>query len=108
MEKIPGDTLFNESYLSIARGNYSIDVGSKKRWWGPGWGNSLVLSTNANAIKGLAIERTFSDPFESRFLKWIGPWDFSIMTGELNHSRTVPNPRIIGMRVDFRPNPTLE
>ena len=108
VEKIPGDTLFNESYLSIARGNYSIDVGSKKRWWGPGWGNSLVLSTNANAIKGLAIERTFSDPFESRFLKWIGPWDFSIMTGELNHSRTVPDPRFFGMRFDFRPIPTLE
>jgi len=108
VEKIPGDTLFNESYLSIARGNYSIDVGSKKRWWGPGWGNSLVLSTNANAIKGLAIERTFSDPFESRFLKWIGPWDFSIMTGELNHSRTVPDPRFFGMRFDFRPIPNLE
>jgi len=108
VEKIPGDTLFNESYLSIARGNYSIDVGSKKRWWGPGWSNSLVLSTNANAIKGLAIERTFSDPFESRFLKWIGPWDFSIMTGELNHSRTVPDPRFFGMRFDFRPIPTLE
>jgi len=108
VEKIPGDTLYNESYLSMARGNYSIDLGSKKRWWGPGWGNSLVLSTNANAIKGLAIERTFSDPFESRFLKWIGPWDFSIMTGELNHSRTVPDPRFFAMRFDFRPIPTLE
>ena len=108
VEKIPGKTLLNESYLAIARGNYSIEVGSKKRWWGPGWGSSLVLSSNANPIKGLAIERTFSDPFESKLLKWIGPWDFSIMTGELNNSRTIPDPRFFGVRFDFRPISNLE
>jgi hypothetical protein len=34
VEKVSGDTLIDESYLAIARGNYSLTLGSKKNWWG--------------------------------------------------------------------------
>ena len=108
VEKIPGDTLMDESYLAIARGNYSLTLGSKKNWWGPGWNSSLVLSSNARPIKGLSIERNFSDPFESALLKWIGPWDLSVMIGELDNDRSVSDPKFFGMRFGFRPTSSLE
>ena len=92
VEKIPGKTLMDESYLAIARGNYSLTLGSKKNWWGPGWDSSLVLSSNARPIRGLSIERNFSDPFESAFLKWIGPWDLSVIIGELDSNRSISDP----------------
>ena len=108
VEKVPGDTRMDESYLAIARGNYSLTLGSKKNWWGPGWNSSLILSTNARPIKGLSIERNFSDPFESALLKWIGPWDLSVMIGELDNDRSVSDPKFFGMRFGFRPTSSLE
>ena len=108
VEKIPGKTLMDESYLAIARGNYSLTLGSKKNWWGPGWDSSLVLSSNARPIRGLSIERNFSDPFESAFLKWIGPWDLSVIIGELDSNRSISDPKFFGMRFGFRPTSSLE
>ena len=108
VEKIPGKTLMDESYLAIARGNYSLTLGSKKNWWGPGWDSSLVLSSNARPIRGLSIERNFSDPFESAFLKWIGPWDLSVVIGELDNNRSISDPKFFGMRFGFRPTSSLE
>lgn len=108
VNKVPGDTLMDESYLAIARGNYSLTLGSKKNWWGPGWDSSLVLSTNARPIRGLSIERNFSDPFESALLKWIGPWDLSVMIGELDNDRSIPDPKFFGLRFGFRPTASLE
>ena len=108
VDKIPGKTLMDESYLAIARGNYSLTLGSKKNWWGPGWDSSLVLSSNARPIRGLSIERNFSDPFESAFLKWIGPWDLSVVIGELDNNRSISDPKFFGMRFGFRPTSSLE
>jgi len=103
-----GETLLNESYIAVALGDYSISLGSKKSWWGPGWGGSLILSTNAKPIPGLSIERNFSNPFESKFLSWIGPWDLSFLIGEMEHSRATSDALFFGLRVGFRPLSNLE
>ena len=108
VKKQGGETLFDESYIAVALGDYSISLGSKKNWWGPGWGGSLILSTNARPIPGISIERNFSDPFESKFLNWIGPWDLSLLLGELEHSRTRSDALFFGMRIGSRPLTNLE
>ncbi len=108
VKKAEGETLFDESYIAVALGDYSISLGSKKNWWGPGWGGSLILSTNANPISGISIERIFSDPFESKLLNWIGPWDLSLLLGELEHSRTRSDALFFGMRIGSRPLTNLE
>ena len=108
VKKAEGETLFDESYIAVALGDYSISLGSKKNWWGPGWGGSLILSTNANPISGISIERNFSDPFESKLLNWIGPWDLSLLLGELEHSRTRSDALFFGMRIGSRPLTNLE
>jgi len=108
VNKKRGETLLDESYIAVALGDYSISLGSKKNWWGPGWGGSLILSTNANPISGISIERIFSDPFESKLLNWIGPWDLSLLLGELEHSRTRSDALFFGMRIGSRPLTNLE
>ena len=108
VKKAKGETVFDESYIAVALGDYSISLGSKKNWWGPGWGGSLILSTNANPISGISIERNFSDPFESKLLHWIGPWDLSLLLGELEHSRTRSDALFFGMRIGSRPLTNLE
>ena len=108
VKKAGGETVFDESYIAVALGDYSISLGSKKNWWGPGWGGSLILSTNANPISGISIERNFSDPFESKLLHWVGPWDLSLLLGELEHSRTRSDALFFGMRIGSRPLTNLE
>jgi len=108
LKKKGGETLLDESYIAMALGDYSISLGSKKNWWGPGWGGSLILSTNANPISGISIERNFSNPFESKLLNWIGPWDLSLLLGELEHSRTQSDALFFGIRIGLRPLANLE
>tara|TARA_B110000438_G_scaffold70891_1_gene71122 strand:+ start:6387 stop:8162 length:1776 start_codon:yes stop_codon:yes gene_type:complete len=103
VNKSPGSSTMDESYLSLAKGNYSFSLGSKKNWWGPGWHGSLALSTNARPLSGFSIERNFSDPLESSFLSWIGPWDLSLLIAEIDNSKN-----FYGGRVGIRPLQNLE
>jgi hypothetical protein len=79
-----------------------------ERWWGPGWDGSLILSNNARPIPALSFDRTRTDPFESRWLSWLGPWDVSVLFGQMENDRTVPDARFFAFRFNFRPLPSLE
>jgi hypothetical protein len=95
---------FDGSYLGVAFANVMISAGAMERWWGPGWEGSLILSTNARPLPGISIERNHSDPFRSKFLRWLGPWRASFSLGEAEGSDVaVPNTRFFAARVSFRP-----
>ena len=64
------------SYIAARLGNWSASFGQVERWWGPGWDGSLILSTNARPISAISIERRVPEPFETKWLSWIGPWSF--------------------------------
>jgi len=90
-------------------GNLMVSAGWMDRWWGPGWEGSLILSTNARPIPSLSIERNSSAPFESRWLRWIGPWRASASLGFLEGSDVaVTDARFFAARVNFRPRTWLE
>jgi len=97
------------SYLGVNFGNYMLSVGFMERWWGPGWDSSLILSTNARPIPTLTLERNYTDPFQTRWLSWIGPWRASIAMGRAE-SEGVPvtDVRFFAARVNFKPRPWLE
>ena len=107
-EKTGTYQLLDESYISLARGNYSITLGSKKNWWGPGWMGSTVLSTNARPIRGLSIERNFSDPFKNSFLSFLGSWDFAFILGDIKNTGLTPQRRFTALRLGIRPMDNLE
>lgn len=96
------------SYAVAAVGNWVLGASVIDRWWGPGWSGSLILSNNARPIPALVLERNFSTPFRQRWLRWIGPWSTSVIWGQLEDSRFVPNARFFGWRVNFRPLESLE
>jgi hypothetical protein len=92
----------------VVAGNWSIAASTEERWWGPSWDGSLILSNNARPIPALTIDRVFTDAFESKWLSWLGPWDLSVMFGQLEKEREVPNAQFFGMRFNFRPLRSLE
>ena len=96
------------SNIAIALGNYTIAASTMDRWWGPGWDGSLILSNNARPIPAITIDRNFTDPFRSKWLSWIGPWDMSLIFGRMEENRAVPNARFFGFRASFKPIPSLE
>jgi Capsule assembly protein Wzi len=103
-----GEARADGSVLGVAIGNYLVSANTLDRWWGPGWDGSLILSNNARSIPAFSIDRNFTDPFDSKWLSWIGPWDLAVMMGELESSRHIPNAKFFGMRFNFRPLPSLE
>ncbi|MDH3614650.1 MAG: capsule assembly Wzi family protein [Gammaproteobacteria bacterium] len=102
------DGRIDNSMIGVVAGNWSIAASTEERWWGPGWDGSLILSNNARPIPSLTIDRVFTDAFESKWLSWLGPWDLSVMFGQLEKERAVPDAQFFGMRFNFRPIPSLE
>lgn len=96
------------SEIAVALGNWSIAASTMDRWWGPGWDGSLIMSNNARPVPSLVIDRVFTDRFETKWLSWLGPWDFTMLFGQLEEERAIPNAQLFGMRFNFRPLPSLE
>ncbi len=99
---------YDGSFVGAALGNFAVAASTLDRWWGPGWDGSLVLSNNARPIPALTINRNFTDAFPSRLLSWLGPWDLSVLFGQMEQERTVADTRFFGLRFSFRPLSTLE
>lgn len=99
---------FDGSYAAVALGNWVVGASLINRWWGPGWNGSLILSSNARPIPALVLERNFSTAFESRWLSWLGPWSTSVIWGQMEDGRAVPNTRFFGWRFNFKPTQSLE
>lgn len=99
---------FDKTSVGVVFGNWSITANTLDRWWGPGWDGSLILSNNARPFPALSIDRVFTDGFESKWLSWIGPWDLSVLFGQLEAERYVPNTQFFGMRFGFKPLQSLE
>lgn len=99
---------YDNTMLGVVVGNWSIAASTQERWWGPGWDGSIILSNNARPIPSLVIDRVYTDPFKSKWLSWLGPWDFNVIFGEMESDRAVPNAKFFGARLNFRPIETLE
>ncbi|HEY5643160.1 MAG TPA: capsule assembly Wzi family protein, partial [Woeseiaceae bacterium] len=96
------------SLIALELGNISIAASTMDRWWGPGWDGSQILSNNARPIPAFTIDRNRTDAFRTKWLSWIGPWDFSFIAGQMEKERVVPNTRFLGLRVSFKPHPAWE
>ncbi len=106
---VDGDTLRPDgSYLGVALGNWILTAGWQERWFGPGRDGSLILSSNARPTPGIALQRNVSSAFESRWLRWIGPWSMTSFMSRLDDDRTIEDALLFGFRVSFRPLRGLE
>lgn len=102
------DWRMDGSYAAVIIGNQILSAGAMDRWWGPAWDNTLMLSSNARPVGGFGLDRNVSKPFETKWLRWVGPWTYSLFWGFLGDDRVVPNSRLLAFRGAFRPIPALE
>jgi hypothetical protein len=105
-----GDKLsFDGSYLAFALGNWMVYGGWLDHWWGPGWSSSLIQSTNARPTPRVGLMRADTRPFETKWLRWLGPWQFNLFAGVLDDDvRVIDDPYYIGMRFSFSPIRNLD
>lgn len=107
---------FDGSYLTFGLGNWNLSFGQQPRWWGPGWEDSLILSTNARPVPTLSVERNYSTPFETPWLSWLGPWKLTGFIGQLEDFGKVDekrfgfisNTKLVGARFSFKPTSKVE
>lgn len=98
------DVRLDGTYVGYTLGNFMFSAGWMDRWWGPGWEGSLILGTNARPIPSLRVERNYTDPFETKWLSWLGNWRASLEVGRLEGSDVpVPDVNFFAARVNFRP-----
>jgi Capsule assembly protein Wzi len=69
------------SYVAGKFGNWIVTLGQQDRWWGSGWEGSLIMSNNARPVPEISFDRAVSEPFETKWLSWIGPWQFTTFFG---------------------------
>ncbi|WJG09510.1 capsule assembly Wzi family protein [Aliiglaciecola sp. LCG003] len=103
-----GEKNYDQSFLAVQLGDWNLRVGSIDQWWGPAHSNSLLFSNNARPIPTLALSRSTSEPSESPWLGFLGPWYATAQVGQLEDSRDVPDAKIWASRFVSKPVNGLE
>ncbi|URQ89749.1 capsule assembly Wzi family protein [Pseudoalteromonas sp. SCSIO 43101] len=68
---------YQDSYLAVLLGNWSISAEQVSHWWGPSNDNALLLSNNAAPMKGLRFTRANTQYVGPSWLSFIGNWQLT-------------------------------
>lgn len=99
------------SYAAFKLWNQWISIGQQKRFWGTAHSGSLILGDSARPVIGINMQRDKQDPFESKWLSWLGRWQYQFFIGQaLNFDGMLSpqNHKLIGMRLAIIPMDYLE
>ena len=103
---------YDDSYLAVLLGNWSISAEQVTHWWGPANDNALLLSNNATPMPGLRVSRLNTDYYGPSWLSFIGPWNITALISQQKHPKTIDKPtnenRFYGMRFSALPIQGLE
>lgn len=99
-----GDIQFDDSYAAKALGNWIFYGGFVDQWWGPGNDSALTLSNNARPMPKVGLMRLDPRPFKTRWLSWLGPWQFNMFAARMSGDRSdFAHPILAGVRFTFQP-----
>ncbi|WP_298440707.1 capsule assembly Wzi family protein [uncultured Ferrimonas sp.] len=99
----------DDTYLAVVMGNWVVSAGQVAQWYGPGMDSALLMSTNARPMPGVHLTRNQSQPFESKWLAWIGPWHLTTGVNWMNdEDRHVQDALVYDIRITAKPLPQLE
>ncbi len=101
-------TRLDGSFIQASLKNWRLGVGLIDRWWGPGWRNGMILSTNARPVPTIYLTGANEKSSKYWFLNWLGPWQFTQFLGRLESDRTIDSPLLWGLRFNFKPTEHLE
>jgi hypothetical protein len=96
------------SYLAGKVWNQWLIAGQIPTWWGPSHDGSLIRGDASRPVYGLTVQRAVQNAFETKWLSWIGPWQYQAFAGQLKDYKAVPDAKLLGLRLTARPLPYLE
>lgn len=102
---------FIGSYVAVRVWNQWLSVGQQKRYWGIGHEGSLILSDAARPVIGIGLQRDRQTPFESKWLSWLGRWQYQLFAGQALNFEGMRSPKdfkLIGMRLSISPTSFLD
>lgn len=102
------DVNIEGSYLAGKLWNQWLIVGQIPTYWGPGHEGSLIRGDTSRPVYGLTLQRAEQTPFETKWLSWIGNWQYQVFAGRLNDYKAIPDTNLLGLRLTSQPLPYLE
>jgi len=103
---------YDDSYLAVLFGNWSISAEQVTHWWGPANDNALLLSNNATPMPGIRVSRLNTNYYGPSWLSFIGPWNITTLISQQKHPKTLEKPaaenHFYGMRFSSMPLKGLE
>lgn len=102
------DVSFEGSYIAGTAANQWLIAGQIPTWWGPGNDGSLIRGDASRPVVGVTMQRDEQKAPTSKYLSWIGPWQYQLFGGQLDDYAAVPETKLFGMRATAAPLPWLE
>ena len=102
------DVSFEGSYLAGAAANQWLIAGKIPTWWGPGHDGSLIRGDASLPVTGFTMQRDQQTAPTSKYLSWVGPWQYQLFAGQLEDYKAIPDTKLIGMRLTANPTDWLE
>lgn len=96
------------SYVAGKIWNQWVVAGQIPTWWGPAHDGSLIRGDASRPVYGVTMQRAVQDAFETKWLSWIGPWQYQLFAGRLQDYESDPGVKLLGMRLTAQPLPYLE
>ncbi len=102
------DANVEDSYLAGKLWNQWLIAGQVPTYWGPGHDGSLIRGDASRPVYGIIAQRAVQNAFETKWLSWIGPWQYQAFAGQLDDYKAIPDAKLLGLRLTAQPLPYLE
>lgn len=96
------------SYLAGKLWNQWLIAGQIPTYWGPGHDGSLIRGDTSRPVYGITAQRAVQNAFETKWLSWIGSWQYQAFAGQLDDYKAIPDAKLLGLRLTAQPLPYLE
>ncbi|WP_180182868.1 capsule assembly Wzi family protein [Acinetobacter sp. YH01020] len=96
------------SYIAGKLWNQWLIAGQIPTYWGPGHEGSLIRGDASRPVYGFTMQRAEQLAFETKWLSWIGPWQYQAFAGQLDDYHAIPDAKLLGLRLTAQPLPYLE
>ncbi len=95
------------SYIAGKLWNQWLIAGQIPTYWGPGHDGSLIRGDASRPVYGFTMQRAEQKAFETKWLSWIGPWQYQAFAGQLDDYHAIPDTKLLGFRLTAQPLPYL-
>lgn len=96
------------SYLAGKLWNQWLIAGQIPTYWGSGHDGSLIRGDASRPVYGFTMQRAEQKAFDTKWLSWIGPWQYQVFAGQLDDYKAIPDTKLLGLRLTAQPLPYLE